>query len=56
MAGTDLPALVTAGEEFNRRAQPLAEAVMNDVVRGALTGLKEDELDPDQLGAGGKKK
>jgi molecular chaperone DnaK len=49
--GTDLAALVQTGEQFNRVAQPLAEAVMNDVVRGTLTGLKETDLDSVNLGS-----
>jgi hypothetical protein len=41
---------VSKPAQFNRVAQPLAEAVMNDVVRGVLTGLNEKELDSDQIG------
>ena len=49
MRGSDLPALVKAGEEFNRLAQPLAEAVMNQVVRDSLRGKREDDLDAGKL-------
>jgi Fe-S protein assembly chaperone HscA len=44
VAGTDLPTLVQAGEEFNRAAQPLAEAVMNQVVKETLKGKSEQDL------------
>jgi chaperone protein DnaK len=43
-AGSDLPALIQAREAFNRAAQPLAEAVMNQVVNQALKGKKESDL------------
>jgi molecular chaperone DnaK (HSP70) len=43
-AGSDLSALVKAGEEFNRLAQPLAEAVMNQVVKQTLAGKTETDL------------
>jgi molecular chaperone DnaK (HSP70) len=48
-AGTDLSALVQAGEAFNRAGQPLAEAVMNDVVRRTLKGKSEGDLESGEL-------
>ena len=44
VAGSDLPSLVQAGEVFNRAAAPLAEAVMNDVVKRTLAGKTQDDL------------
>jgi molecular chaperone DnaK (HSP70) len=49
MAGTDLPALVKAGEAFNRLAQPLAEAVMNQVVKQTLSGKSKADLEAAKL-------
>jgi molecular chaperone DnaK (HSP70) len=49
VAGSDLQSLVDARERFNRAAGPLAQAVMNDVVRRALGGKSEDDLDPDAI-------
>jgi molecular chaperone DnaK len=43
-AGSDLQALVQAREQFNQVARPLAEAVMNQVVRATLSGKKEEDL------------
>jgi Fe-S protein assembly chaperone HscA len=48
-AGSDLQSLVDAGKRFNDTAGPLAQAVMNDVVRRTLGGKSEDDLDPDDI-------
>jgi molecular chaperone DnaK len=48
-AGNDLPVLMQAGEAFNRLAQPLAEAAMNAVVKNALRGKTEADLECGEL-------
>ncbi len=45
VAGNDLQALMQASQEFGQTARPLAEAVMNDVVRRTLQGKSESDLD-----------
>lgn len=44
VAGTDLDALARAREQFNHVARPLAEAVMNQVVKESLKGKKEEDM------------
>jgi len=48
-AGSDLQGLVQAGQQFKDVARPLAEAVMNQVVKEALGGKKETDLDAGKL-------
>src|SRR5262245_2036454 len=43
-AGSDLQALVQAREQFGHVAQPLAEVVMNQVVKESLKGKKEEDM------------
>ena len=48
-AGNDLDALARAAEQFKNVARPLAEAVMNQVVKQALGGKAETDLDAGNL-------
>jgi Fe-S protein assembly chaperone HscA len=48
-AGNDLDALAQAAEQFKNVARPLAEAVMNQVVKQALGGKTETDLDAGNL-------
>ena len=45
----DLEALVQASQQFKDVARPLAEAVMNQVVRETLKGKREGELGEGKL-------
>ncbi|MBO0698691.1 MAG: molecular chaperone DnaK [Zavarzinella sp.] len=44
VAGNDLGVLARAREQFNQVARPLAEAVMNEVVKESLKGKKEEDM------------
>jgi molecular chaperone DnaK len=48
-AGGDLQALIQAGQQFKDVARPLAEAVMNQVVKETLKGKKEGDLGEGRL-------
>jgi Fe-S protein assembly chaperone HscA len=47
--GNDLMALQHALDGFGKATQPLAELIMNEVVRDALGGTDPDKLDPTKL-------
>jgi Fe-S protein assembly chaperone HscA len=47
--GNDLMALQHALDDFGKAVNPLAEIVMNDVVRQRLSGTDPDKLDPTKL-------
>ncbi len=49
MAGNDAEALQRAANSFGDATMPLAEHVMNAVVKKSLSGSKPDELDPNKL-------
>jgi molecular chaperone DnaK len=48
-AGNNLQALIQAGQQFKDVARPLAEAVMNHVVKESLKGKKEEDLGDGKL-------
>jgi Fe-S protein assembly chaperone HscA len=49
IAGNDLTALQGGLDEFGKIVNPLAELVMNEVVRKKLSGTDPDNLDPTKL-------